>query len=219
MRWGCLALCEATRKVATATGHFAQHLHINAKTSGRFTAQRRRSVWKEWLLALNELGPLGSARWRMRNRSYRSDASQLLTELRSEKCKPTVIYADPPYTQDQYSRYYHMYETVLLYDYPSTAGAGRYRQGRFVSPFCLKTKVVDAFETLADRARSLRATLIVSYPNNGVLADAKRSLPLILKRAFRNCVVQSPISHFHSSMGGSKGVQKHSVREYLFIAS
>lgn len=30
----------------------------------------------------------------------------------------TVVYADPPYTRDHYSRYYHTFETICLRDVP-----------------------------------------------------------------------------------------------------
>ena len=36
--------------------------------------------------------------------------------IRGMKQRPAIIYADPPYTDDQYSRFYHLYETALLYD-------------------------------------------------------------------------------------------------------
>src|ERR1700722_2907820 len=74
-RWLCLALCEAARKVSTSTGHFAQHLKPNDGNGRRFFAQRRRSIWKEWLQALDHLMPLGTSQWRSRNRSFRAEAN------------------------------------------------------------------------------------------------------------------------------------------------
>ena len=50
----------------------------------------------------------------------------------------TLVYADPPYFEEHYSRYYHVLNTLCLYDYPSLAvnpqthefSAGRYREDR-----------------------------------------------------------------------------------------
>ena len=84
--------------------------------------------------------PIGSAGWRSRNRVFAQDANSLLAELCHLPDRPAVIYADPPYTDDQYSRYYHLYETLLYYDYPEALGTGRYRPDRFRSQYSLKTR-------------------------------------------------------------------------------
>jgi len=44
------------------------------------------------------------------NRVEVSDALSLLKSSRVSSV--TAVYADPPYTKDQYSRYYHVYETM-----------------------------------------------------------------------------------------------------------
>ena len=123
-RWLCLALCKAVSKVATTTGHFAQHMRVNERNSARFIAQRRRSVWCEWLRAVFDIHPIGTTAWRAGNHVFRQDAASLLGNLQSESNPPAVVYADPPYTRDQYSRYYHIYETLLNYDYPPSHGSG-----------------------------------------------------------------------------------------------
>lgn len=80
------------------------------------------------------------------------------------------IYADPPYTAQQYSRFYHILETLCLYDYPTIqtgrTGAftsGLYRTERHYSPFCRITKAPQAFYSLFKFAKQLNATLLLSY--------------------------------------------------------
>ncbi len=61
-----------------------------------------------------------------------------------------IVYADPPYTRDHYSRFYHGLETLCLQDYPkiskTTIGGslrlsrGLYRLERHQSPFCIKSQ-------------------------------------------------------------------------------
>ena len=52
---------------------------------------------------------------------------------------PVVVYIDPPYTREEYSRYYHVLETLVRYDYPKVSGKSsapiKGSAGRFASEF------------------------------------------------------------------------------------
>jgi adenine-specific DNA-methyltransferase len=84
-----------------------------------------------------------------------------------------AIYADPPYTRDHYSRFYHVLETIALGDEPevSKVRIGRstrlsralYRAERHQSPFCIRTEVTGAFRGLFEHAVKLGAPLVLSY--------------------------------------------------------
>jgi adenine-specific DNA methylase len=84
-----------------------------------------------------------------------------------------VIYADPPYTRDHYSRFYHVLETLCLRDLPvlttrALNGAGPvsrgvYRSDRHQSPFCIKSQAPSAFSELFAGARKLNAPVLLSY--------------------------------------------------------
>ena len=54
----------------------------------------------------------------------------------------TTIYLDPPYSPANYSRFYHILETLIKYDYPKNEYKGLYRDKRFLSNFC-KIKTVE----------------------------------------------------------------------------
>jgi adenine-specific DNA-methyltransferase len=77
--------------------------------------------------------------------------------------KKWLIYADPPYFKEHYSRYYHLLDTFYLYDYPvltynprtESTTIGRYRIDRTVSDFGLKSKVKTAFEVLFKSCKKL----------------------------------------------------------------
>jgi len=80
----------------------------------------------------------------------------------------SVVYADPPYTRDHYSRYYHVLETLALGDEPDVSDSrGLYRAERHQSPFCIKTKAPGAFADLFARTRALEVPLLVSYSPYG----------------------------------------------------
>lgn len=218
-RWLCLALCKTASKVATTTGHFAQHMRINERNAARFIAQRRRSVWREWLRAVFDIYPIGTSTWRAGNRVFRQDAVSLLANLDSEKSRPAVVYADPPYTRDQYSRYYHIYETLLKYDYPQSHGSGRYRPDRFRSPFSMKTQVAQAMEQLISRCASIEATLILSYPERGLLRSSADVITSFVRQHYGRDPRIHSVAVSHSSLGGSKGRQTYSVQERIYVAN
>ena len=87
--------------------------------------------------------------------------------------KPSVVYADPPYTRDHYSRFYHSLETIALGDAPSITRSnlggggvqsrGGYRAGRHQSPFCIKSEAPAAFSALFAGIAALNVPLVLSY--------------------------------------------------------
>lgn len=217
-RWMCLALCQAMNRIATTTGHFAQYLRANQNTVRRFSAQRKRSVWSEWLAAIAHLSPIGTRSWRTRNRVFRQDANVLLQYLCDNKIRPAVIYADPPYTKDQYSRYYHLYETLLLYDYPASQGTGRYRPNRLSSPYSVKSRVENALQGLVRDCAKLGSSLVLSYPERGLFSDSQDVICELLHRHYDRVFPVITIQHFHSTLGASKGKEKRKVNELIFAA-
>lgn len=217
-RWMCISLCQAMSKVSTTTGHFAQYMRINENNAKRFIKQRSRSIWREWLRAMFEISPIGSKEWRSRNRVFSQDANLLLQSLKSNGQSPAVIYADPPYTEDQYSRYYHLYETLLYYDYPSSFGNGRYRPNRFRSKYSLKTQVRSVLDSLISDCAQLGSRLILSYPEHGLVPNSKNFLVSLLRKYFGKSYSAITLEHYHSSLGGSKGREKYRVNELIYVA-
>lgn len=205
-RWLLLAMATGMNRCTTSTGHFAQPLAPKAGNISRVAKQRGRSVLSATLDALADLRPIGSARWRNRNKVFSGGAIDLLRSFGTALGKPAVIYADPPYTDDQYSRYYHLYETLVLYDYPICTGRGRYRGDRAVSDFCLPTKVYDAVNRLIEGAANLGADIVLSYPDEGLLKDSQSTLRELFGRHYGRSPEVLEITHFHSSMGASKGI-------------
>jgi len=218
-RWIRIALAIAINKVSASTGHFAQHLTPSYANKKRFHAQRRRSVFQEWLTAIEHMEDLSFVDGdnSIKNRAFNSDAIDLLDLLCEENSAPAVIYADPPYTDDQYSRFYHIYETLFLYDYPLISGKGRYRKERVTSDFSLKSKVSHSIEELISKTSTLGSDLIISYPGNGLLPDSHEVIPELLSKYFTGKVTSTCVPYIHSSMGGGTArVNKTEVTEYLY---
>lgn len=217
-RWLTIALGRAVLKCSSTTGHFAQYLQPKEGSYQTFINQRRRSIWEGWLESISKLTPVGCERWRSANKTFNEDSISLVHRLSKDKIRPAIIYADPPYTDDQYSRYYHLLETLILYDYPKVSGKGRYRGKRFQTAFSMRSTVVQAFTDFVTGVAATGADLILSYPSNGLLHEAGSDPLVILKTHFRQTECSFVVPHKHSTMGASKGPAAERVTEFIYMA-
>jgi 16S rRNA G966 N2-methylase RsmD len=173
----CLAavLGAASEAVTSVGSHFAQPLRPRDKggepkiAALRAAAQKRtRNVAEIFAARLRRYGELPEPPFPAR--AVRSDFQTFLEEGAGN---PAVVYADPPYTRDHYSRFYHVLETIALGDSPaisevkvgdrSTVSRGLYREQRHQSPFCIRSQAPAAFESLFVGVRDLGAALVLSY--------------------------------------------------------
>jgi adenine-specific DNA-methyltransferase len=217
-QWCLLALGAAASRVSNSTGHFAQFLRPTVTNSRRILAKRRRSIRSEFVDALKTLAPIGSREWRRRNRVFQANTLDLLIKLYSSHHCPAIVFADPPYSRAQYSRYYHVLDTLIKYDYPSSQGIGRYPLGRFATPFSHASSVQSALDTLIADCRKFGATLLLSYPDNGLLFETGVSIDSLLRRHYKNVDVVSTSTQSHSSFGGPKAAPRSEVVERLYLA-
>lgn len=125
-----------------------------------------------------------------------------------------VVYADPPYTRYHYSRYYHILETLCLHDNPrisTTFPNGRgglsraiYRNDRYQSPFCIKSKAPRAFDDMFRYVNEAQASMVLSYsPFDADSGATPRLLAIdqivdIAKRYYGKVEVVSPGQFAHS---------------------
>lgn len=122
-------------------------------------------VLERWLIAYATVPTNSKA-----HRAVRCDCVEALTNLDQDV---SVVYADPPYTRDHYSRFYHVLETMCLRDEPTVAhvrkgektapSRGLYRQDRHQSDFCIRSKAPQALRTLMCAVRNRNIPLVLSY--------------------------------------------------------
>lgn len=131
-----------------------------------------------------------------------------------------IVYADPPYTRDHYSRFYHGLETLCLQDYPkiseTTIGGslrlsrGLYRLERHQSPFCIKSLAPKAFNDLFEKVAKSGKTLILSYSPYDKDAKAHPrvmgldQLLLLADKYFNSVKTHSPGVFIHSKLNHSE---------------
>lgn len=213
------ALCVAASVCSNTTGHFAQYLSPNSKSFSKQKSQLTKSIYEEFENTFLSYRAIKTKRWRQSNKSYHGDFAETLEKVSGEKRKPSIFYADPPYTADQYSRYYHFLDTLIRYDYPNSVGKGRYPGGRFRSGFSLRSEVQQSFKKLFEGVAACDAAIILSYPDNGLLPESREWIVNNLKLHFSKVDVSKVIPYKHSTMGGSKGPAKNEVNELLFLAA
>lgn len=168
-------LSTASEIVNTVGKQFAQPLRPRSPSgkpkadlfelASRDRSSKVMDLYKSWLkryVTIPKTGRLHIA--------IRQDYREALKNLKGEV---KIVYADPPYTRDHYSRYYHVLETLCLRDNPRISivrvngqdciSRGIYRVNRHQSPFCIHSKAPTAFAALFAGVRSLEVPLVLSY--------------------------------------------------------
>ena len=103
-------------------------------------------------------------------------------------------------------------ETVVKYDNPKVNFKAKYRDDRFQSDFCYKSKVKQEFETIMQFCKTNKINLVISYSNKGLISVAE--LKEISKTCFENVVLKK-INYKHSTQG--KGTQD--LKEIILVCS
>lgn len=216
-KWVITALAQALGHVSSSPGHFAAFLQVRDSESFESVRKlRRRDILSQVMVELERIEQPGDSSWRESNVVLNEDALEVIPKLASLGAE--CVYADPPYTGAQYSRFYHVLETLVLYDYPSSHFRGRYRPDRYMSPFCRVSEVEEAFDKLASSVASLGIPLLISYPSSGILHSTGITPKEILKKYFSSVEVLASEDQYHSTLGASKGYATISVQEFLILA-
>lgn len=193
-----MCICQAT------SGHFAQYLPSNHP---RLEKIKIKSIWGEFLKKCEDFNSIIFSKYD--NKCFNLRYEQIINLPEFEKVK--LVYIDPPYTGEQYSRFYHILETVCKYDNPNLEFKGLYRTDRFISPFSLRTKAFDEFDKLFSILASKNKKIILSYSTKGLMKEYE--IEYLLKKYYKHCEIKRT-KYNHSTQG--KG--KIDLEELLFIA-
>ncbi|WP_404810418.1 DNA adenine methylase [Microbacterium algeriense] len=170
-------LGTASDLVSTVGSHFAQPSRLRDKSgavkatvAARVLRARSNSaleLFDRWLQRYASLDPAGYP--------CTTTTADFRAVLDTLDASVGAIYADPPYTRDHYSRFYHVLETIALGDDPgvslapgtSVPSRGLYRAQRHQSPFSIRSEVVGAFDSIFVAAKRQRLPLVLSYSPQG----------------------------------------------------
>jgi adenine-specific DNA-methyltransferase len=133
--------------------------------------------------------------------------------------RPGLVYVDPPYTQVQYSRYYHVLNVLVEYDYPKCSGPGRCpeRDYRFSSRFEYKPGAAkrELFDLIAE-CSAAGFDLVMSYSRSGAVTIA--DIVVMLQARFSTLeVFQANIRHHTQGKAAPRG--RLETIEYILAAS
>ncbi len=213
--WLLAAWLAAAAVVMNAPGHSAQFLKPgNDAVYARIRRQWQRSIWSVFVEQLDAIQPVGTKRWRATNRVCNADALTLVCS--SDFDGVSIVYADPPYTRDHYSRFYHVHETLYRYDFPDSYGAGRTRSDQFHTTFSAVRHVEEAFRSLFSSIAARGLPLVLSYPEDGLLNRAGVKVARLIEEYFSVRSAQ----HFaleHSTLGASSGARTKAALEGVYV--
>ena len=144
---------------------------------------------------------------------YRDDSNCLAKRISCD-----VAYIDPPYNSRQYSRFYHVLETIVEWDNPTLTGTALKRPSENMSEYC-RNNAKAAFEDLIN---SLNAKyVVVSYNNtyNSKSSSSRNKIELddilcILKHKGKVEVFEKKHQYFNA---GKTDLEDH--KEFIFICT
>lgn len=213
--WLLSAWLRAASLAINSPGHTAQYINPTTEEAERRVLRSwRQDIWSSFVRSLSAVEQVGSESWRAGNRVLVGDALDLIENL--EAVNPGVVYADPPYTRDQYSRFYHVYETLFRYDYPDAFGKGRVRSDRFNTIFSRKSTVERAFRSLLAGVTNASAPLVLSYPSQGLLALAGVNIESLARDFYEDVQVRA-VQAAHSTLGASSGQSRKVATELILV--
>lgn len=178
-------------KAQSTPGHFAQYMDMH---NARIIPIRKYDVEKLFFDKIVEFKDYDYSD--NDNECYNLDYNELLN---LECCKDvTCFYLDSPYTHDQYSRFYHVLETICKYDNPTLSFKAKYRDDRIQSKFCYNKTVEMEFDNIIGKCHELGAAMVISYSNHGVIEVEK--LAEIARKHYKNVKLEA-LNYDHSSQG------------------
>jgi adenine-specific DNA methylase len=210
------ALIAAMSNAVSSPGHFAEFRAVNSRESWKdLIEERKKSILELFYDKVEELidNFVEAPDFGQSNKCYSMDYSDLLETQREDLSEVSLVYADPPYSSAHYSRFYHVLETIVRYDYPLIDFVGRYRHDRPSSDFCRYSAVEEAFLRLGKLTSSMNSELAVSYSTQGMIPIER--IRTLIGHYFRNSVVYST-PYYHSRQGR---VSRMAVEENVIIFS
>lgn len=134
-----------------------------------------------------------------KNKAFCMDCIELLNNNRIMN-DVDVIYIDPPYTNAHYSRFYHILETLVKYNYPTIEFNGRYSKDRYQSPFCQKKNAYKAFEKMIKICADNKKKLVISYSDTEQCLISYEDISAICNKYYRSVIINK-IDYLYRNLG------------------
>lgn len=212
------SLMYAMAYTSQGTGHYAQYR--DAKTISSFNdicIYRKKEVFSFFRKKFKELCDFNKKNFN----HFKSDFLSYDFTKALNLFEGGTVYADPPYCFVHYSRFYHILETLVLYDYPDIQKKnniivkGRYREDRHQSPFCIKTQVEKAFLDMFKGVKHTDSQLALSYSNTGMISlETMLEIASTIWKSSKIDILTT--DHQHMTLG-RQGTRYRDVKECLLL--
>lgn len=136
-----------------------------------------------------------------KNKAFNEDYKVLLSSAELKKCNIKTVYIDPPYTNAHYSRFYHIPETLVKYDYPEIEFLGRYRTDRYQSGFCMKSQAEEEFSTMLELCKKNNFNAIISYSDTAQCILTIAEVTFLCHKYYGQAVKIENIAHMYRNFG------------------
>ena len=209
----CLAATIMTAiQCAAAPGHTAQPFKATV-TAGPYL----REAWRRDPLSLvgQALEVLVSMSALRRGDTRTGDANEIACDV----TKDDLVFVDPPYSNVQYSRFYHVLETIARGHCGEVVGVGRYPppDERPSSDYSRVRDSAAAMENLLEILAGTGATVVVTFPedqcSNGLSGVRIEEMA---KQHFQ-VVKRSVTSRFSTLGGNTRNRDARSIRNELIL--
>lgn len=201
------AILEAASSAAAAPGHTAQPFQPTEALLPHISAAWSRDIYS----LVEAFGRRNSRSFaRVEGAAVTADADSFAHELDSSD----LVFCDPPYSEVQYSRFYHVLEGIAVGGWETVEGTGRAPALglRYRSDFSSRKSSTGAFEKLFRTMSARGATVVLTFPNhdcsNGQSAE---SIARIARTWFS--VRTHLVTVSHSSLGGASAEKSKSLRQ------
>jgi len=147
------------------------------------------------------------------NKAFRMDFKELLNSSEEALRKVSTVYADPPYTNAHYSRFYHIPETLAAYDYPDIEYFGRYRTDRYQSGFCIRSAAMQEFKTMIELCKGRNLNIVISYSDTSQCILTIEEIKRLCALYYRENVTIQNVAHMYRNFGQKPN--RILAREYI----
>lgn len=190
------SLLYSLDRIANTVGHYEAFIQHHESLSDAFV--------------FNLIDPIVTEK---RIHIFREDSNRLCRKVSAD-----IAFVDPPYNSRQYSRFYHVLETIAKWDMPSLRGVAMKPPEENMSDYC-RVAAPRAFEDLIN---NLNVSYIVvtynnTYTSKSTSSQNKIKLEQVEEMLGKRGAVKV-FDHAHNAFNAGK-TDLNNHREYLFVCT
>ena len=212
--------------VFSKDGHMAQPLDVE-KNFLKLKKIFSKNTYEIFMTKLEEFGKEEFVETLNENKVYNLEYKEML-KIKNVINEVDTLYLDPPYTDMQYSRYYHLLNVIAKYDYPNFSyfrgkiTKGLYTEDRFQSSLSKKVTALTEIKKIVKLAYENKKNIIISfaYPQDTKTQATNRyvfslsDLITIVQDVYKENIRIEKVEYKHSN---NRNSTTKNVFEYLII--